>query len=146
MTDTSPKPGSAATLAVHAAARAALPFEDTEDFALAARGLIEAAPELAVANQSGRSVWDLKAYAFLQGDCPDTVHPSLWRNAQLNMQVGLYEVVEGVYQARGFDISNMSFVETNSGVVVIDPLISVETAAAALALYRKHRGHRSVLR
>ena len=145
MTDTSPKPGSAATLAVHAAARAALPFENTEDFVLAARGLIEAAPELDVANESGRSVWGLKAYAFLQGDCPDTVHPSLWRNARLNMQVGLYEVVAGVYQARGYDISNMSFVETASGVVVIDPLISVETARAALALYRKHRGARTVM-
>ena len=120
-----------------------LPFENTEDFALAARGLIEAAPELDVANESGRSVWGLKAYAFLQGDCPDTVHPSLWRNARLNMQVGLYEVAAGVYQARGYDISNMSFVETASGVVVIDPLISVETARAALALYRKHRGART---
>lgn len=145
MTDISPKPGSVATQALHAAARASLPFEDTEDFALAARGLIEAVPELVVANQSGRTVWGLKAYAFLQGASPDTVHPSLWRNAQLNMQVGLYEVVEGVYQARGFDISNMSFVETVCGVVVIDPLISVETAAAALALYRKHRGPRAVV-
>ena len=145
MTDSSPKPGSAATQALHAAARAALPFEDTEDFALAARGLIEAVPELDVANDAGRSVWDLQAYAFLQGDCPDTVHPSLWRNAQLNMRVGLYEVVAGVYQARGFDISNMSFVETDAGVVVIDPLISIETARAALALYRKHRGPRAVV-
>ncbi len=145
MSDLSPKPGSAATRAVHEAARVELPFHDVEDFTLAARGLVEAVPQLEVANEAGRAVWDLKPYAFLAGDCPDTVHPSLWRNAQLNLRVGLYEVVPGIYQARGFDISNMSFVETAKGVAVIDPLISVETARAALALYRKHRGDRHVV-
>lgn len=145
MADSTPKPGSANTRAKNEAVRDALPFDDTEDFALALRGLIEAVPELEVSNEAGRVVWDLKPYGFLETDCPDSVNPSLWRNAQLNMRVGLYEVVPGIYQARGFDISNMSFVETTSGVVVIDPLISVETARAALALYRKHRGDRRVV-
>ena len=145
MADSTPKPGSASTLAKNEAVRSALPFEDTEDYVLALRGLIEAVPDLEVRNEADRVVWDLKPYAFLGEDCPDSVNPSLWRNAQLNMRVGLYEVVPGIYQARGFDISNMSFIETDSGVVVIDPLISVETARAALALYRKHRGDRPVV-
>jgi alkyl sulfatase BDS1-like metallo-beta-lactamase superfamily hydrolase len=102
-------------------------------------------PALEVPNASGRVIWGLGDYAFLEGDCPDTVHPSLWRNARLNMRAGLFEVVPGVYQVRGFDISNMSLIETATGVVVVDPLISVETAAAALALYRKHRGARPVV-
>lgn len=145
MADLMPKPGSLTTRAKNAAVRDALPFEDVEDFALARRGLIEAVPDLEIRNEADRVVWDLKPYAFLAQACPDSVNPSLWRNAQLNMHVGLYEVVPGIYQARGFDISNMSFIETAAGVVVIDPLISVETARAALALYRKHRGERAVV-
>ena len=144
MTENS-KPGSAATRAVHEAARAKLPFDDTEDYALAERGLIEAVPDLDVSNDSGRSIWSLKPYDFLHGDGADTVHPSLWRNAQLNLRCGLFEVVPGIYQVRGYDISNMTFVETAAGVVAIDPLVSVETARAALALYRRHRGERPVL-
>ncbi len=75
---------------------------------------------------------------------PDTVHPSLWRMAQLNGVHGLFEVVPGIYQVRGYDISNMTLVEGEVGVIVIDPLVSTECAAAALALYRKHRGEREV--
>ena len=77
-------------------------------------------------------------------DAPDTVHPSLWRMAQLNGIHGLFEVVPGIYQVRGYDISNMTLVEGATGVIVIDPLVSTECAAAALALYRKHRGEREV--
>ena len=75
---------------------------------------------------------------------PDTVHPSLWRQARLTAKHGLYEVVDGIYQVRGFDLSNMTLVEGDRGVIVIDPLISAEVAAAALALYRRHRGDRPV--
>ena len=145
MTAMLPKPASPFTLAAHAALRGELRFEDTADFELAARGLIEAVPDLEVTNAAGRSAWSLTPYAFLAGPGADTVNPSLWRNAQLNMHCGLYEVVPGIYQVRGFDISNMSLIETGSGVVVVDPLISVETAGAALALYRKHRGDRPVV-
>ena len=83
-------------------------------------------------------------YAFLDADCPDTAHPSLWRQGQLVARQGLFEVSEGIYQVRGFDISNMTLIEGEQGVIVIDPLISTECAAAALALYRKNRGDRPV--
>ena len=79
-----------------------------------------------------------------QGECPDTAHPSLWRQGQLVSRQGLYEVCDGIYQVRGLDLSNMTLVEGDAGVIVIDPLISAETAAAALALYRTHRGDRPV--
>ena len=144
MNDSDPKPACAFTLAAHAKIRGQLRFDDTEDYQLARRGLIEAVPELEVANAGGRPAWRLKPYGFLAGEGAPTVNPSLWRNAQLNMHCGLFEVVPGIYQARGFDISNMTLVETATGVVVIDPLVSVETARAALALYRKHRGERAV--
>ena len=123
--------------------RARLPFHDTQDFDDARRGLI--APLAgAVTADDGRVVWDSSTYDFLEAECPDTVNPSLWRQSQLVATAGLFEVVPGIYQVRGLDLSNISFVEGETGVIVIDPLISVETAAAALALYRVHRGDRPV--
>ncbi|MGH7734489.1 MAG: alkyl/aryl-sulfatase, partial [Gemmatimonadales bacterium] len=92
----------------------------------------------------GRVVWDMESWGFLDGSCPDTVNPRLWRQSQLTAKHGLYEVTDGIYQIRGFDMSNMTLVESDHGVVVIDPLISAETAAAAIALYRSHRGNRAV--
>lgn len=89
-------------------------------------------------------MWDNDSYAFLAGEAPDTVNPSLWRQSQLNAIQGLFEVVPGLYQVRGLDLSVMSFIEGERGVVVVDPLISEETAAAALGLYRAHRGERPV--
>ena len=97
-----------------------------------------------VTADDGRVIWDNDAYAFLDGDCPDTANPSLWRQSQLCAKQGLYEVTDGIYQVRGLDLSNMTLVEGDEGVIVIDPLISKETAAAALALYREHRGDRPV--
>ncbi len=93
----------------------------------------------------GRVVWDSGAYAFLEGENPGTVHPSLWRQSGLVARAGLYAVVPGIYQVRGLDLSNITFVEGETGVIVVDPLISVETAAAALALYRGQRGDRPVV-
>ncbi|MFF3217074.1 alkyl/aryl-sulfatase [Streptomyces sp. NPDC002886] len=121
-----------------------LPFEDTTDFENADRGFIGALVPAVVKDADGSTVWDNDAYAFLKAECPDTAHPSLWRQAQLTVKQGLYEVTEGIYQVRGLDLSNMTLVEGDRGVVVIDPLISAETAAAALALYREHRGDRPV--
>jgi alkyl sulfatase BDS1-like metallo-beta-lactamase superfamily hydrolase len=89
-------------------------------------------------------VWDNDAYAFLDGDAPTSVHPSLWRQSRLCAKQGLYEVVPGIYQVRGLDLSNITFVEGDTGIIVIDPLVSTETAAAALQLYRTHRGDRPV--
>lgn len=121
-----------------------LPFEDTRDFEDADRGFIAALEPCVVKAADGRVVWDNDAYDFLRGDAPTSVHPSLWRQSQLCAKQGLYEVVEGIYQVRGLDLSNISFIEGDTGVIVIDPLISTETAAAALALYRAHRGEREV--
>jgi alkyl sulfatase BDS1-like metallo-beta-lactamase superfamily hydrolase len=122
----------------------AFPFDDTDDFALVRRGLIAPLEPGLITDARGRTVWDADAWSFLDGDAPPTVHPSLWRQSQLVAPAGLYEVVPGIYQGRGFDLSNITFVEGDSGVIVIDPLISTETAAAALALYRAHRGDRPV--
>lgn len=121
-----------------------LPFHDKTDFENADRGFVAALEPAVVKGGDGRVVWDNDAYAFLDGDCPDTAHPSLWRQAQLCSRQGLYEVAEGIYQVRGLDLSNMTLVEGDTGVIVIDPLLSAETAAAALALYRRERGDRGV--
>lgn len=137
------KAASATITAQQAALRDRLPFADTEDFENARRGLLAplAGP---VTNAAGEVVWDNGSYEFVQGEAPDTVNPSLWRQSQLVQTAGLFEVVPGLYQVRGLDLSNISFVEGDTGVIVIDPLISTETAAAALALYREHRGDRPV--
>jgi alkyl sulfatase BDS1-like metallo-beta-lactamase superfamily hydrolase len=121
------------------------PFHDTTDFEDADRGLIGSLVPGVVTAADGRVVWDNDAYAFLDADCPDTANPSLWRQSQLCAKQGLYEVTDGIYQVRGLDLSNMTLVESDNGVIVIDPLISKETAAAALALYREHRGDRQVM-
>lgn len=134
------QPVSATVEAAHAEHRRKLPFSDTTDFADADRGFIAALKPCVITAADGRVVWDNDSYGFLAGDPPTSVHPSLWRQSQLAAKQGLYEVVEGIYQVRGFDISNITFVEGDSGVIVIDPLISTEVAAAALALYREHRG------
>jgi alkyl sulfatase BDS1-like metallo-beta-lactamase superfamily hydrolase len=118
----------------------ALPFDDIADFHNADRGFIAGLSPCVVKAADGRVVWDNDVYAFLDGPAPATVHPSLWRQSSLAAKQGLYEVVPGIYQVRGLDISNITFVEGESGIIVIDPLISTEVAAAALALYRTHRG------
>jgi alkyl sulfatase BDS1-like metallo-beta-lactamase superfamily hydrolase len=124
--------------------RAGLPFGDTADFEAADRGLIDAGDPV-IRNEAGKVVWDNGSYGFLSGDAPDTVHPSLWRQSTLTARQGLFEVMDGIYQVRGYDLSNMSVIEGDTGIIVIDPLVSVETADAALALYRKHRGNRPVV-
>jgi linear primary-alkylsulfatase len=122
----------------------ALDFGDQTDFENANRGFVASLDPVTITNRDGRVVFDLAPYAYLDGDRPDTVNPSLWRQAQLCRINGLFEVSDGIYQVRGFDISNMTIVEGDTGVVVIDPLISAECAAAALSLYREHRGDRTV--
>src|ERR1700712_4168786 len=121
-----------------------LPLSDTTDFEDADRGFIGALTPCVVKAADGRVVWDNDVYSFLTGDAPTSVHPSLWRQSTLAAKQGLYEVVDGIYQVRGLDLSNISFIEGDTGVIVIDPLVSTETAAAALALYREYRGERPV--
>jgi len=119
------------TKEVHAAPLSNLPFSDKQDFDDAQRGFIGTLPLMNIKNARG-TVWDLTTYSFLDEASPDTINPSLWRIAQLNMTNGLFKVVERVYQVRGFDLSNMSIIEGDTGLIIIDPLISTEVAKAAL--------------
>ncbi len=117
---------------------------DRTDFENADRGFIASIDPMVITNDDGRVVFEGDGWSFLDAGCPSTVHASLWRQAQLTAKHGLYEVADGIYQVRGFDIPNMTLVESDHGVIVIDPLVSRETATAALALYRQHRGDRAV--
>jgi alkyl sulfatase BDS1-like metallo-beta-lactamase superfamily hydrolase len=120
-------------------------FADRTDFDNAERGLIAQLSPARILAADGRAVYDAEAFtAATTGECPDTVNPSLWRQAQLTGIHGLFEVTGGIYQIRGYDLSNMTLVEGDTGVIVIDPLVSEEVAAAGLALYREHRGGRAV--
>ena len=120
-------------------------FSDRTDFDNASRGWIGSLEPGIIRAADGRPVYNNDAYHFLQGsECPKTANPKLWRQGQLASMQGLFEVVPGIYQIRGLDLANMTVVEGTEGLIVIDPLTSVECAAAALALYRKHRGDRPV--
>ena len=141
-----PKDATAATLALNRAVRDTLLFADTQDFEDARRGFIGSLPEVEITNAAGRVVWSLKEYGFLDAEqAPPTVNPSLWRQARLNMHHGLFRVADRLYQIRGFDISNMTIIEGERGLVVIDPLISTEVARAGLELYFTHRPRRPVI-
>lgn len=136
----------AQTRQTNQAARAQLPLADRQSFDEARRGLIESADEQVIMGPSGRPVWTLKGYEFLkQDEAPDTVHPGLWRHAQVNMANGLFKVTERIYQVRGFDLSNMTIIEGDTGLIVVDPLVSTETARAALDLFYKHRPRKPVV-
>ncbi len=119
----------------------ALNLEDQADFDRAAHGRLDADPLPTIGHDTlDRPVWDLTRYSFLTGAPPATVNPSLWRQAKLNMNHGLFTVTDGIYQVRGFDISNITFVRGESGWIVIDPLSATETARAARALVDNHFG------
>lgn len=127
--------------------RASLPFHDRRSFDNAARGFIATISPLTINKANGgRAVFDLSKVDFLQADAPDTVNPSLWRQAQLNAHHnGLYEVVDGVYQVRSFDIANMTLIRGDTGWIIIDPLTSSESSAAALKLANEQLGERPVV-
>ncbi|TLM78439.1 alkyl/aryl-sulfatase [Microbulbifer harenosus] len=131
----------------NAAVKSELPFSNTQDFEDVKKGFIAPLPDNGIIkNAKGQTVWDLGAYSFAQGkEAPDTVNPSLWRQLQLLSEGGLYEVTPRIYQVRSADLSNITFIEGDSGVIVMDPLISAETAKASLDLYRKHRGNKPVV-
>ena len=127
-----PKDATPATCRHNASVKDALPFGDTQDFADARRGFIATLPDVEIRNDQGRVIWSLQDYAFLaHEEAPDTVNPSLWRQARLNMNNGLFQVSDRIYQVRGFDLSNMTIIEGQRGLIVIDPLISTETARAS---------------
>ena len=140
------KPPSEHTLKVIAEDAAGLPFDDTRDFDEAKKGFIAEPDSWIVKGPAGNVVWDLKRYDFFRSDTDfPSVHPSLQRVSRLNMTVGLYEVVPGFYQVRGFDLANITFIKSDNGWVVFDPLTAPETAAAAKKLVDKHLGERPVV-
>ena len=121
-------------------------WEDRRDFEFASRGLLHRPDDPAITDAGGGVVWRHEAFEdFLHGDAPETVHPSLWRHALLNNHRGLFKVTDGVYQVRGESLANVTFVETDTGYVVIDPLNTVETAAYALNLLYEHVGERPIV-
>ena len=139
------KPPEAATLKANADMAKTLPFANRQDFDDAMRGFIGTVPDALVPGTGPRPVWSMKPYDFLKANEPaDTVNPSLWRQAQLNAIHGLFQVTDRVYQVRGFDIANMTIVEGDTSLIVIDPLLAAETARAALALYYQHRPRKPV--
>jgi alkyl sulfatase BDS1-like metallo-beta-lactamase superfamily hydrolase len=142
--DLAPKPATAATAAANRAAADLAFLADGGDHERATRGRIAPPSSPQVSHPGGWDVWDLDAYRFLEEEPPPEVHPSLWRQARLNNEAGLFEVAPGFHQVRGLDLANLTVVEGDQGRIVIDPLTSVQTAQAAMALVDEHLGARPV--
>src|SRR5262249_20912916 len=127
MTDAVPGPRDASpiTAALNRAVLDALPFSDKQDFDDVRRGFLATLPEIEIKNDQGRVVGTLRDYSFLADEhAPPTVNPSLWRLARLNLSHGLFQVADRIYQIRGFDVSNMTLIEGDRGLIVVDPLMS----------------------
>lgn len=134
-----------ATLAHNATIAQQLALNEQSDFEQARRGLIAAPESLLVTTAGGEIAWDMPAYAFVEGDAPETVNPSLWRQAKLNGIHGLFEVTEGIYQLRGFDLANLTLIDSDSGWIVVDPLTTAATSRAAMSFAREHLGDKKVV-
>ena len=119
---------------------ALLDFEDERELENAQRGLIAAPDSLVIKTDTGKVAWSQDAYAFLDEEAPDSANPSLWRNTQLNHVYGLFEVMDGIYQVRGYDMSNITFIKGNTGWIIYDPLMTVECAQAAFELLKENVG------
>jgi len=129
------------TLDVLKQAKANLPFADKRDFEEQQRGLIAAMKDLKIMADAGHVAWDMERFQFLNERTEfDSIHPSLLRQSVLNNNYGLYEVIPGIYQVRGFDLSDISFVRGKTGWIVFDPLVTAETARAAWKLFQEHVG------
>ncbi len=131
------------TMAANAEFAKKLNLGDPQDFENAKRGFI-AKPTGKIVQPDGTVLKDFDAYGFLDGKAADTVNPSLWRHAQLNANIGLYKVMDGVYQLRGFDIANMTLIEGKTGWILVDPLTARESSKAALEFARQHLGNKPV--
>jgi alkyl sulfatase BDS1-like metallo-beta-lactamase superfamily hydrolase len=136
---------SAVTVKANETVSRSLPLSDQRDFEEARRGFIATGKDVVIKDAQGGEVWNLPAYDFITGEAPGSVNPSLWRQATLNNINGLFKVTERVYQVRGYDLSNMSIIEGDTGWIIVDPLTSQETAAAALALAQEHLGVKPVV-
>jgi alkyl sulfatase BDS1-like metallo-beta-lactamase superfamily hydrolase len=139
-----PAPATPQTVAANAAFARTLPGSDEAEAALATRGFVATLDDPRIRDAQGRVVMDLSAWDFAQGGAPATANPSLWRHAGLLRMHGLFQVAPRIWQVRGFDISVMSVIETDTGFLVVDPLTTVEAARAAMGLVRKHVGDKPV--
>jgi alkyl sulfatase BDS1-like metallo-beta-lactamase superfamily hydrolase len=133
-------PASTITTEKQKAFAATLPLADHQDFDFADRGFLGTRADPLIRREDGQVAWNLAAYDFLKGPAPATVNPSLWRQAQLLSKHGLFQVSDRVWQVRGFDISNITFIKGDTGWIVIDPLTMRETASAALELVNQKLG------
>lgn len=122
-------------------AKTTLPFADKRDFEEQKKGLIAPMKNLQIKADAGHIAWDMERFQFLEKQEEfDSIHPSLLRQSVLNNNYGLYEVIPGIYQVRGFDLSDISFVRGKTGWIVIDPLVSAEPVRAAWKLFQEHVG------
>src|SRR5512135_2627777 len=129
------------TLEVLKKAKATLPFGDKRDFEEQKKGLIAAMKDLKIMADAGHVAWDMERFQFLDTQEEfDSIHPSLLRQSKLNNNYGLYEVIPGIYQVRGFDLSDISFVRGKTGWIVFDPLVTAEVVRAAWKLFQEHVG------
>jgi alkyl sulfatase BDS1-like metallo-beta-lactamase superfamily hydrolase len=126
-------------------ARRLVAADDRRDFEFAEHGFIATRDDPKIMRGDGRVAFDLSSYEFLKGEAPESANPSLWRHAQILTRHGLFQVAERIYQVRGFDISTVSFIDAGAGWIVVDPLTTVEAAAAALALLTAHVAKKPVL-
>ena len=136
------KPATEYTALANAAVYDELDFEDKQEYEFAVRGLIDAPEPLELMDESGRIIWSQDAFAFLDDyeKAPDSVNPSLWENTKNNHVYGLFEVTDGIYQVRGYDMANLTVVKGDTGWIVFDTLMSVECSQAALQLIEKNLG------
>lgn len=134
------------TVEVNSAFYSLLDFEDTSEYENATRGLIAAPEVLELKNENGDVIWSQQAYAFVDDyeKAPDTVNPSLWENTKNNHVYGLFEVVEGIYQVRGYDMANLTVIEGETGWIIFDPLMTVECSTAAMQLINENLGEKPV--
>ena len=139
-----PKPASAATSAAQQQVAVQLPVDDGTDADFADRGFIKTLADPIIRSKDGKPVWNLDAYAWIEGKSPDTVNPSLWRHMGLLRKHGLYALSESMWQVRGFDVANMTVIKGQTGWILIDPLTTRDTAAAALRLVNDTLGNRPV--
>jgi alkyl sulfatase BDS1-like metallo-beta-lactamase superfamily hydrolase len=134
------KDASEATIRSNRDMAATLAWQDDQDFEFAQRGFIARPQSTVIRDDSGKIAWNMDQFAnqALDAPAPDTVNPSLWRQARLNSQHGLFKVAERIYQVRGYDLSNISIIEGDTGYIVVDPLLTAEVAKAAMELVFEH--------
>jgi len=139
-TDSNKKDATVFTINANKALLGYLPFSDRTDYESAEKGFIATFDEGVIKSAEGNIVYNMKEYNFIKGAAPGTVNPSLWRQSELNSINGLFKVVDGIYQVRGMDLSNATFIQGETGWIVVDVMLSAETAKAAKELLDRELG------